>query len=116
MIREMRRQQSIQLIVCLLGRLRPKNDLLQQHVASRIGKDFLFDGVAVLQTGIDDPVGWHTGGQILDARAAVPFFFGKQFTSVGHDQTQVANASLIDPRVVHLVQNPMAMREPDAAG
>lgn len=45
----------------------------------------------------------------------IAFFLGEKLRAVGDDQPHVADAGLINARVINLVKNAVAQREPDMA-
>ena len=52
-------------------------------------------------------------GNILEL--AIALFFREKILAVGYDEPHVARASLIHPRKVDFIQNPMTDGEPDLA-
>ena len=57
----------------------------------------------------------HTVLQPHQFAAAITLLLGEEAGTVGHDEAEVARAGLIDPRVIDLVQDAVAEREPNAA-
>ena len=111
----MRREQGVEAIIGELSLQRFEANLLQNHVAVRIGEDLLVNPVAATAIGVGQFKGGDAGLEGLVLEGAMPFFLGEEVPSVGDDEAEVASASLIDPREVNLIQNAVAGGEPDLA-
>ena len=48
-------------------------------------------------------------------KAAMTLLFREKFPPVCNQEPEIARASLVNPRKINLVQNPMAQREPHPA-
>ncbi len=112
---QMRREQGKQSIVGEPTPQRFKTNLLQYHVAIRIGEYLFVDAVSSGNVGVGQLVYRDAGfaGTVLER--AMPLFFRKEFAPVGHDESHIACASLVHPREVDFVENAVAQREPDLA-
>ena len=80
-----------------------------------IGHNLLFDAVAAIAAGVDQPECRHTVGQPVNFRVGVTFLLGEEIRSVRDDQPHVADAGLVNARVIDLVEDSVAQREPDMA-
>src|SRR5436853_1563005 len=85
---------------------------LQQHRPAWIGQDFLFDLVAALCANVGQSIQWHPFHPAPNVACRMPLFFREELATVGHDQSHVACAGMIDTRIIHFVQNAMADSEP----
>ena len=75
----------------------------------------LDDAEPAAGVGVDEPERRHAVLQRGDLEVAVALLLGEEAIAVGDDQAEVARARLIDARIVDLVQDAVAEREPDAA-
>ena len=89
--------------------------LLQHHVAPRIGDHRLEDVVATGDAFAAQAIGRHAIGQRVHAVMRVALLLGEEPIRPGDDETEIAQAGLVEPRVVDLVQDAVAEREPDPA-
>ena len=80
-----------------------------------IGHNLLFDAVAAITAGVDQPECRHTVGQPVNFGVGVAFLLGEEIRSVRDDQPHVADAGLVDAGVIYLVEDSVAQREPDVA-
>ncbi len=115
MIAQMRRQQSVHVIIGQLTFQRRKFDPLQDDVALRVGHDVFLDPVAPLPIRVDDVVGGHAFGKISHFGVGAGLFFREEVLPVGDDQAHIADAGAIHTRVKNLGQDAAAEREPNAA-
>jgi hypothetical protein len=104
----MRRQQDIEVITGQRALLCDKPDMLQHRVPMGIGHNLLFDAVAAGTAGIDQLECRHTLGYPMNLRVGCTLFLGEEIRSVRDDQPHVADAGVVDPRVVNLIEYPMA--------
>jgi len=70
----------------------------------------------IITARVAEAVGRHARGQLRGVRLRIPLFFREERLPVGHDETHVARAGLIEARIVDLVQDPVTGGEPDTAG
>ena len=89
--------------------------LLDHHVGAVIGQHMLDDAEPATGVGVDQPERRHAVLQRGDLEVAVALLLGEEAIVAGDDQAEVARAGLIDARIVDLVQDAVAEREPDAA-
>jgi hypothetical protein len=78
-----------------------------------IGQDLLFDAVAAITAGVDQPESRHTIGQPVNCRVGATFLLGEELRSVRDDQPHVADAGLVNAWVIDLIEDSVAQREPD---
>ena len=115
LVAEVGGQERVEAIVAQLPLERREGDVLQDDVPARVGDHHLLDPVAALAAGVDEPVGRHALLELLDDAGRVALLLGEEVGAVGDDQPEVARAGHVDARVVDLVQDAVADREPDAA-
>ena len=80
-----------------------------------IRQNLLDDAVAALPAGIHEPKAWNPWGQPFQTAASVTLLLRDKRTGVGDHEAEITQAGLIESRVVDLVQDAVAEREPDAA-
>ena len=105
-------EQRIEAIVADRARERLKLDPLQQDVAPRIGEHQLFEPVAPVGAGAGDGESRYTVGDRSDDAFGVALLLREEAASIGDDETEIPRAGLVDARIVDLVQNAVAQREP----
>ena len=88
---------------------------LQQHVSPRVAQDGLQDAVSSLRTRVRESVARHSLGQGHDLLDRVSLLLGKERGPVGDQETEISRIRLIQAGVVHLIDDPVGDREPDAA-
>ena len=91
-------------------------DNLQDRLDIKTVCGFASHPSVLIRAGIDDAEGRSARFQRPDPSVAVPFLLGKKGFAVGDDQPHIADAGLIDPRIIHLVEDPVAERKPHPAG
>src|SRR6267378_5317618 len=111
----MRREECVKAIVRILARQGVKRYTLQHNVALRIREHQLVEPIAPLAAGAAYGKGRHAVVDRPDGAFGIALFLGKEPLSVGYDETEVSRAGLIDARMVNLIQNAMAQREPHPA-
>ena len=94
---------------------RHESDALDNHVAPGIGQDLFLDPVATINGGIPNSIRRNAGLHLGDLGACVPLFLREVRLPIRHDEAEIASAGVVDARVVDLIQNPVAQREPDTA-
>jgi hypothetical protein len=109
----MRRQQREQPELRTVKDFQP--DLLRHDVSALIGQDMLVDAKAAAGVGVDEFEGGHAVFQTREFERAVALLLGEEAGTVGDDEAEVTGAGLIDARIVDLVEDAVAEREPDAA-
>ena len=92
-----------------------KLDLLQHRIPIWIGRNLLFDAVAALMAGVDQPECRHAVGQPFHFVSGIAFLFGEEIRSVRDYHSHIADAGLINAGVIYLVEDSVAQREPDMA-
>ena len=112
---QVRRQQHVQTEVSQRALERHETDALQHDVAPRIGQHLLLDSIAAVEGRVANPIRRNAGRHLRRLGAGVPLLFGEVRLAIGHDEAEVARARVIDARIVDLVEDPVAQREPDAA-
>ena len=90
-------------------------DLHQHRAAARVGDDALEDAKPAAAMLARQKESGNAVLERLDGALAVTLHLGEEARAVGDDQAEVANAGLIDARVIDLVENAVADGEPDAA-
>ena len=90
-------------------------DLHQHRAAARIGDHALDDAEPAPFVRARQQEGRDAVLERLHRRRAVPLFLGEEARAVGDDQAEVANAGLIDSRVVDFIEDAVADGEPDPA-
>jgi hypothetical protein len=115
LIAQMRRQQGKQSVVGRAPDQRHEPHTHQHHLAGGISDDFFLDAKPTLAAGVDHAVTGHAIGQVFDLTVRVAFLLAKVGPTVRDDQSQVADARLIDAAEVDLVQDAMTDGEPHSA-
>ena len=115
MISQMRREHDVQVIIRQGTLLRVKLNRLQHCVLVRIGHNLLFNAIPAIAAGIDQFESRHAVGQPFHFVAGIAFFLGKKLRAVGDDHSHVTDASLINARVINLIENSVAQCKPDPA-
>jgi len=110
---KMRGDQDIEMEILQRPFERAKPDPLQDHITRRIGNKILLNPVPPLHAGIGQMKCRDAGGKICDLAFGIPFFVGEESATVSHKQTQVPDASPVNVRIVHLVENSMTVGKPD---
>ena len=90
-------------------------DALQHDFPRGVGEDLLFDAVPLLTAGVRQAERGYALGKGDDGVVGVTLLFGQPALAIGDDESQVADAGLVDAGVVDLVENAVAKREPDPA-
>ena len=114
-VRQVRREQSVKMVVGEFPLQRLEADLLQHDVAVRIGQNFFVDAVAPAVAGVDQLKGWNAGLKGTVFKGAVALLLGEEIVAVGDDESHVAGTGLVDAGKVNLVQNAVTQGEPDFA-
>src|SRR6185437_10480875 len=94
---------------------RAKGDALQHRIVHRIGEHQLLDAIAAGKAGAGDRKRRNAVLGRMDDAARAALLFGEIAVAVGDDEAEVARAGLIDARIIDLVEDAMADREPDTA-
>src|SRR6185437_1098269 len=81
----------------------------------RIGQGLLLDAIAAVPADVGQCERRHACSQPANAGVSVTLLLGEVCAAVRDDQSQVAHAGLVDPRVIDLVESAVAEREPDVA-
>ena len=92
-----------------------KTDLHQHRIAARIGDNPLDQPEAAIAMRARQQKRRDAVFERLHDRDAIALLLGEETLSVRDDQAEVADAGLIDARIVDLVENAVADGEPDAA-
>ena len=108
----MRRKQGVKAVVPEGALQWDEANLLQHDIAIRIGQNFFVDPVPSLQLCIGQLEGGHAGRNRNVLELAVTFLLGEIPFAVGNNESHVASASLINARVVNLVQDSVAGGKP----
>ena len=111
---QMRRQQREQAQGAVAQVFEP--DLHQHRVAARVADHALDDAETAAEMRAREQKSRHAVFERLHLRGAVPLFFGEEAVVVGDDESEVADAGLVDPRIVDFVEDAVADGEPDATG
>lgn len=90
-----------------------QSDPLHQTIPPGIRKNLLHQHITTRSIAIGDPKQRHSRLHQLRRRFSVPLLLRKKVLPIRDDERQVPRASLIDPRIVHLVDDPMAQGIPD---
>ena len=112
---EVGRQQHVQPEVSQRALERHETDALEHDVAPGIGQDLLLDPIATINRRVPNPIRRNARRHLRGLGAGIPLFFGEVGLPIGHDEPEIARARVIDARIVDLVENPVAQREPDTA-
>src|SRR6185437_5850563 len=113
LIAQVRCEQDMQAIVGQDTSLRNEPDLLQHGVTMRIGQCLLFDAITALPADVGQRERWDARGQPANAGVSVALLLGEERRAVRDDQSHVAHTSLVDARIIDLVEDAVAEREPD---
>jgi hypothetical protein len=87
----------------------------QQDRTVRIGEDLLHQPVAALALRIDQAVEKAIAFRVLDPAIQIAFLFVAKSLAVGYEELKVARVGLINVRMVNLVDDAVAQREPKPA-
>src|ERR1700677_1396642 len=79
----------------------------------RVSQRLLLYAVATVPADVDQSERRHALGQPVNAGVGVALLLGKERRAVRNDQPHVAHAGLVDARVIDLVEDAVAEREPD---
>ena len=93
-----------------------KPDLHQHRIAARIADHALDDAESAADMRAREQKGRHPVFERLHHRGAVPLFFGEEAVVIDDDESEVADAGLVDPGIVDFVEDAVADGKPDAAG
>ena len=113
LIAKMRRQQDMHAIVGQDALLRGESDLLQYGVAMGIGQGLLLDAVTTVPADVDQLERRDALGEPVNAGVGVTLLLRKERRAVRDEQPHVAYAGLVDARIIDLVENAVAEREPN---
>ena len=94
---------------------RHETNTLKHHVAPRVGQYFFLDSIATINGRVQNPIRRNSWRDLQGLRPGIPFFLREECLPIGHDETKVARACVIDAWVVDLVEDPVAQREPHPA-
>src|SRR5579863_5340802 len=94
---------------------RLKRYALKHDVAARIGEHQFFDPITTLVTDTADDKRRHAFGDRMNGTLRIALLFREETMPIGNDEAQIPRACLIDPRIVDLVEDAVAQREPDSA-
>ena len=108
-------EQDVQTEISQRALERHKTDALEHHVAPGIGQDLLLNAITTIDSRVSNPISKNTRRYLGRLRTRIPLFLREERLSIGHDETKVARACVIDTWVVDLIEDPVAQREPDAA-
>src|SRR5208337_2162988 len=92
-----------------------ETDLHQHRLAARVGDDALNDAKTATDMRARQPKGGDAVIEPLHDHLAIALLLGEEGRAVCDDEAEVADAGLIDPRVVDFVEDAVADGEPDAA-
>jgi hypothetical protein len=85
-----------------------ETNALKHDVAPRVGKHFLLDAIASVDSGVVNPIRRNAGGYRRCLGKRIPLFFREVGLAIRDDKAQVACARVVDAWIVNLVENPMA--------
>ena len=94
---------------------RMKIQALQDDIAARIGEHQLVETIAAVLAGAGDGKGGHAVGDRPQDARRIALLLGEEALPVGDDEAEIPRARVIDARIVDLVQDAVAEREPDLA-
>src|SRR6185503_14848003 len=94
---------------------RHEADALKHHVAPGIGQYLLLNAIATINGRVPNLIRKDAWRHLRRLGAGISLFFRKECLPIGHDETKIARACMIDAWIVDLVEDPVAQREPDAA-
>src|SRR5579864_5635925 len=114
-VRQVRRKQSVKVIVGELALQRFEANFLQNHVAVWVGKDFLVDAVESAVAGIGQFIDWDAGFKGPIFEFAVALLLRKEISAIGDNKSHVAGAGLVDAGKINFVEDAVAQGEPDFA-
>ncbi len=114
-IDEVRREQREQAVVGDVADQRLEGHLLDQHLAARIGDDLLLDAPAPVLRRVEQVIGRHAVLEHADLVVGVALLLGEIAVRGGDEEAEVARAGGIDARIVDLVEDAVAEREPQPA-
>ena len=114
-VAEMRREQHEQAQCVLRVGERCEPYPLQEGRPIRIAADVLLDPIAAPSTAVQQAKGWDAVFGAANAVRRVSLLLGEEPAGIGDDEAEVADASLIDPRIENFVDDAVTQREPEAA-
>ena len=108
-------EQHVQAEISQRALERHETDALEHHVAPGIGQYLLLDSIATINGRVPNPIRRNARRHLRRLGAGIPLFLREECLPIGHDETEVARARVIDAWVVDLVEDPVAQREPHPA-
>ena len=114
-IGEMGREQRVEAVVRQRSLQRGESDALKHHVGRGIGHDVFLDQIPAVDRRVVQVERGNAGTDLRHDRLRVPLFFRHIGRAVGHHQAEIARAGRVDARIVDLVEDAVAQREPHTA-
>src|ERR1700722_6428153 len=90
-------------------------DRLEHHIACRIGSYVLGDPIASMDAGVDQFMGRYPILRSRNAVQRVALLFGKEIDAITDDEPEIADADLVDARIIDFVEDAVAVRKPNPA-
>ena len=115
-VADVRRQKCIDPVGFEGSGQRHETRLLEHDLAEGVGDDLLFDAVPARFRGVVQTIRRNPGGKETDGMPAFALFLGEESVGGRHEHAHVPRAGLVDTGVIDLVEDPVAQREPHAAG
>ena len=109
---QVRREQRVQAIVRELALQGFEANLLQYHTSVGIAQNFLVNPIPSRDLRIRQFKGWNSRLEWAVLKCAMPFLFREEVAAIGHNESQVACAGLINAREVDLIEDPVTDGEP----
>src|SRR5215470_1891524 len=81
----------------------------------RIGKNMFYDSVTVVRGRIRDAIKKAIAFWVIDRMSQVAFLFMAKRFAIAYEKLKVSGVRLVDMRIVNLVHDAMAQREPSTA-
>src|ERR1035438_9611560 len=81
----------------------------------RIGKHALYQSVAAIGFRIGQAVKEASGLRVLDPVVQVAFFLVAKAFPIGYEELEVARVGLVNMRIIDLIDDAVAQREPEPA-
>ena len=81
----------------------------------RIGEDMFYETIAAVAVRIGEPIKKAIALRVFDLVIQIAFFLVAKCFAVADEKLKVARVRLIDVRIINLVDDAVAQREPKAA-
>ncbi len=113
-VAQMGRRQQNERIIGQLALEWNEPSVLQQDRSARVAQHHLLDAITTGAAVVPQPERGHPGAQVFDLRVHVVQFVRKELVTIGHHESQTAQAGRIDLGVKHFGDDSVTEREPKA--